>query len=147
MPRYNPATIEPKWQAIGKRTDVRHAANAGRRKDVRARMFPYPSGDGLHVGHPEGYTATDIVCRFSRMRGKTVMHPMGFDSFGLPAEEHAIRTEHTAAESTEQEHRQLPPAIEDAGLQLRLAARTGDDRSGIFPVDAIHFPGAVRYVV
>ena len=64
-------------------------------------MFPYPSGDGLHVGHPEGYTATDIVCRFARMRGKSVLHPMGFDAFGLPAEEHAIRTNTPPRESTE----------------------------------------------
>jgi leucyl-tRNA synthetase len=64
-------------------------------------MFPYPSGDGLHVGHPEGYTATDIVARFERMRGTTVMHPMGFDAFGLPAEEHAIRTGTPPRESTE----------------------------------------------
>jgi len=64
-------------------------------------MFPYPSGDGLHVGHPEGYTATDIVARFERMRGTSVMHPMGFDAFGLPAEEHAIRTGTPPRESTE----------------------------------------------
>ena len=65
-------------------------------------MFPYPSGDGLHVGHPEGYTATDIVCRAARMQGKSVMHPMGFDAFGLPAEEHAIKTGEHPRVQTEQ---------------------------------------------
>ncbi len=64
-------------------------------------MFPYPSGEGLHVGHPEGYTATDIVSRFARMRGKTVLHPMGFDAFGLPAEEYAIRHNVPPRQSTE----------------------------------------------
>ncbi|HYO24699.1 MAG TPA: leucine--tRNA ligase [Lacipirellulaceae bacterium] len=93
MPRYNPATIEPKWQAYWEE----HATFAAPRTPAGPKlyaldMFPYPSGDGLHVGHPEGYTATDIVCRAARMQGKSVVHPMGFDSFGLPAEEHAIKT-------------------------------------------------------
>jgi leucyl-tRNA synthetase len=93
MPRYNPAAIEPKWQAYWEQhsTFAAPALPAGE-KLYALDMFPYPSGDGLHVGHPEGYTATDIVCRAARMQGKSVVHPMGFDSFGLPAEEHAIKT-------------------------------------------------------
>ncbi|HEX5472598.1 MAG TPA: class I tRNA ligase family protein, partial [Lacipirellulaceae bacterium] len=95
MPRYNHATIEPKWQTYWERHQTFAAPRlpkAGSAKLYALDMFPYPSGDGLHVGHPEGYTATDIVCRASRMQGQSVMHPMGFDSFGLPAEEHAIKT-------------------------------------------------------
>jgi len=93
MPRYNPATIEPKWQAFWEehRTFATPRLPDGEKLYVLD-MFPYPSGDGLHVGHPEGYTATDIVCRYQRMRGRSVMHPMGWDAFGLPAEQHAKRT-------------------------------------------------------
>ena len=95
MPRYNHATIEPKWQAFWDKNQTFAAPRMpkpGSKKLYALDMFPYPSGDGLHVGHPEGYTATDIVCRAARMQGKSVMHPMGFDAFGLPAEEHAIKT-------------------------------------------------------
>jgi len=95
MPRYNHATIEPKWQAYWEKHRPFAAPKlpaSGAKKLYVLDMFPYPSGDGLHVGHPEGYTATDIVCRAARMQRQSVMHPMGFDSFGLPAEEHAIKT-------------------------------------------------------
>ncbi|HJN07994.1 MAG TPA: leucine--tRNA ligase [Pirellulaceae bacterium] len=102
MPRYNPAQIEPKWQAFWEENQTFRAPEMpGPEKLYVLDMFPYPSGDGLHVGHPEGYTATDIVCRFERMRGKSVLHPMGFDAFGLPAEEHAIKTNTPPRESTE----------------------------------------------
>ncbi len=95
MPRYNPATIEPKWQAFWEADNTFSAPRLPKDPDKKLYaldMFPYPSGDGLHVGHPEGYTATDIVCRARRMQGYSVVHPMGFDAFGLPAEEHAIKT-------------------------------------------------------
>jgi leucyl-tRNA synthetase len=95
MSRYNHATIEPKWQDYWENHRTFAAPRLpkpGTKKLYALDMFPYPSGDGLHVGHPEGYTATDIVCRAARMQGRSVMHPMGFDAFGLPAEEHAIKT-------------------------------------------------------
>ncbi|MFK7737145.1 MAG: leucine--tRNA ligase [Pirellulaceae bacterium] len=102
MPRYNPAAIEPKWQAYwDEQKTFRCPDQPNGEKLYVLDMFPYPSGSGLHVGHPEGYTATDIVCRFARMQGKSVLHPMGFDAFGLPAEEHAIRTNTPPRVSTE----------------------------------------------
>jgi leucyl-tRNA synthetase len=102
MPRYNPSVIEPKWQRFWEENRTFKAPSLPKaRKMYVLDMFPYPSGDGLHVGHPEGYTATDIVCRFNRMLDVSVMHPMGWDAFGLPAEQHAKKTGTHPRQTTE----------------------------------------------
>lgn len=91
--RFDHAEVEPRWQRYWEEHQTFAAVRRpGRKKRYLLDMFPYPSGAGLHVGHPEGYTATDIVARYARMRGDDVLHPMGWDSFGLPAEQHAIET-------------------------------------------------------
>ena len=90
---YNPKRIEPKWQEYWKKNKTFQAKiDKKKKKFYCLDMFPYPSGSGLHVGHPEGYTATDIFCRYKRMRGWNVLHTMGWDAFGLPAEQYAIKT-------------------------------------------------------
>ncbi|MFE8698211.1 leucine--tRNA ligase [Cytobacillus sp. FJAT-53684] len=100
---FNHQEIEKKWQTVWEDNKTfKTSEDKGKNKFYALDMFPYPSGAGLHVGHPEGYTATDILSRMKRMQGFNVLHPMGWDAFGLPAEQYALDTGNDPAEFTEQ---------------------------------------------
>ena len=99
---YNHQQIEKKWQNYWENNKTfKTNDNLGQKKFYALDMFPYPSGAGLHVGHPEGYTATDIISRYKRMEGYNVLHPMGWDAFGLPAEQYALDTGNNPREFTQ----------------------------------------------
>jgi leucyl-tRNA synthetase len=114
---YDPKRIEPRWQAWWRDRRTFHVAlDPTKPKYYVLDMFPYPSGDGLHVGHPEGYTATDIVTRYKRMRGFNVLHPMGWDAFGLPAEQYAIKTGTHPRDTTRRNVENFRRQIESLGF-------------------------------
>ncbi|MBI4370020.1 MAG: leucine--tRNA ligase [Elusimicrobia bacterium] len=118
MARYEPKTIEPKWQKRWLESGIFKTplTPGGKSKFYILDMFPYPSAAGLHVGHPEGYTATDIIARMKRMQGHVVLHPMGWDAFGLPAENYAIATGVHPAQTTAQSIAAFKRQIQSLGF-------------------------------
>ncbi|KRN92824.1 leucyl-tRNA synthetase [Pediococcus stilesii] len=114
---YNHKVIEHKWQHYWRVNETfKTVENQDKPKYYALDMFPYPSGQGLHVGHPEGYTATDIMSRMKRMQGYKVLHPMGWDAFGLPAEQYAMKTGHNPREFTAQNIKNFKRQIRSLGF-------------------------------
>lgn len=114
---YDHKAIEKKWQRYWKQHKTFKATlDKDQKKYYALDMFPYPSGQGLHVGHPEGYTATDVMSRLKRMQGFNVLHPMGWDAFGLPAEQYALKTSHNPADFTNQNVDHFRDQIQSLGF-------------------------------
>mgnify|MGYP002713034923 CR=1 FL=1 len=123
MSEYNFKESEPKWQQIWDKEQVYKAKlDTKKPKFYALDMFPYPSGSGLHVGHPLGYIATDIVSRFKRLKGFNVLHPMGFDAFGLPAEQYAIQTGQHPAITTEENIARYKEQLKNIGFSFDWSA-------------------------
>ncbi|MBI2121449.1 MAG: leucine--tRNA ligase [Candidatus Wildermuthbacteria bacterium] len=124
--RYNPETIEPKWRKAWEEAGTGRAEEESEKQKLYILdMFPYPSGAGLHVGHVESYTATDIYSRFKRMQGYNVLHPMGWDSFGLPAENYAVKTKIHPKETTEKAVGTFREQIKRVGLSYDWSREIG----------------------
>ncbi len=116
---YNFGEIEPRWQNYWREHGVYHVSNdSGKPHYYVLDMFPYPSGAGLHVGHPLGYIASDIYARYKRLRGYNVLHPMGYDAYGLPAEQYAIQTGQHPAVTTEQNIKRYREQLDKIGFSF-----------------------------
>src|SRR5665647_1522624 len=116
---YNFREIEKNWQAVWKDSGIYQVSNSSEKpKYYVLDMFPYPSGAGLHVGHPLGYIASDIFARYKRLKGFNVLHPMGYDSFGLPAEQYAIQTGQHPAITTETNINRYREQLDNLGFSF-----------------------------
>ena len=116
---YQPSKIEPKWQKFWAKNNYKnwHTSDRPKKKHIYILdMFPYPSGEGLHVGHVEGYTASDILSRYYRMKGLEVLHPMGWDAFGLPAENYAIQTKRNPKEVVKKNIKRFRKQLQEMGF-------------------------------
>ena len=119
MAEYNFSEIEKKWQSFWQENEsFKATVDPSKKKFYALDMFPYPSGAGLHVGHPLGYIASDIISRYKRIKGFNVLHPMGFDAFGLPAEQYAIQTGQHPAVTTEQNIARYKEQLRNIGFSF-----------------------------
>ncbi len=117
MRAYDHQKIEKKWQEEWEKSGIyRTIEDSDKPKAYVLDMFPYPSGDGLHVGHPKGYIATDIFSRHARMQGNNVLHPMGWDAFGLPAENFAIKNKVHPRKAVEKNVARFKEQLQKIGL-------------------------------
>ncbi len=145
---YKPQDIEKKWQQFWEQHDTYKVhRDPSRPKYYVLDMFPYPSGAGLHVGHPLGYVASDIFSRYKRMRGFNVLHPMGFDSFGLPAEQYAIQTGQHPALTTGQNITRYIEQLKNLGFSYDWSREVRTSDPGYYQLDAVDFWGAVQELV
>ena len=115
---YNFKKIEEKWKKEWEKNKIFKTSINNKKKFYVLDMFPYPSGAGLHVGHPLGYIASDIFCRYKRLQGCNVLHPMGFDSFGLPAEQYAIATGQHPEKTTKENSEKYKKQLKNLGLSF-----------------------------
>src|SRR5216117_1453109 len=147
MPSYNPKDIEPRWQRYwDEHKTFRTPDLSDKPKFYILDMFPYPSGAGLHVCHPEGYTATDILARYRRMRGMHVLHPMGWDAFGLPAEQYAIETGTHPRETTRRNIATFRRQIQSLGFSYDWDREVDTTDPAYFKY-AVDLPRSVRHLV
>lgn len=147
--KYQPELIEPKWQAAWDkahafRTETDLTKLKQKPKYYILDMFPYPSGTGLHVGHPEGYTATDVLARLKRMQGFNVLHPMGWDAFGLPAERAAMRDGEHPEKITKRNIANFKRQIQRLGFSYDWEREFSTTDEDYYKVDAIYFLETLR---
>ena len=143
---YNFTEIEKKWQQYWHdnkvyKVDIDH----NKPKFYVLDMFPYPSGAGLHVGHPLGYIASDIYARYKRLKGFNVLHPMGYDAYGLPAEQYAIQTGTHPAVTTEKNINRYREQMDR--FLLRLGPRGAHLRARLLQVDTMDIPSVVQVIL
>ena len=144
--------IEQRWQDRWEREGTFAAPDPGepgseREKVYLLDMFPYPSGAGLHVGHPLGFIGTDVLGRYLRMTGHNVLHAMGFDAFGLPAEQYAVQTGTHPRATTEANVARYKAAAAPAGAGPRRAPLGRDHGRRLLPLDPVDLPADLRVVL